>query len=77
MAEACEFEKASSLKADSIKEGDVFGADAEYAGESSAAHHGELKRNFKPRHMAMISLGGCLGSGVFVSSGKVSRLPLV
>ncbi|KAK8249118.1 AAT family amino acid transporter [Phyllosticta capitalensis] len=73
MAEACEFEKASSLKADSIKEGDVFGADAEYAGESSAAHHGELKRNFKPRHMAMISLGGCLGSGVFVSSGKALR----
>ncbi|KAK7519388.1 AAT family amino acid transporter [Phyllosticta citriasiana] len=43
MAEDSDYEKASATKADSVKEGEIFD---------------QLKRNFKPRHMAMISLGG-------------------
>lgn len=34
-------------------------------------HHGELKRTFKARHIQMICLGGCIGSGIFISTGKV------
>ena len=33
-------------------------------------HHGELKRPFKG-HIQMIYLGGCIGSGIFISTGKV------
>ncbi|KAK8154461.1 amino acid permease/ SLC12A domain-containing protein [Phyllosticta citrichinensis] len=75
MADNSDFEKASATKADSadlVKEGEILADGPEYAG-ASEAHQGQLKRNFKPRHMAMISLGGYLGSGVFVSSGKALR----
>lgn len=32
-----------------------------------------LHRNFKARHVQMIGLAGCIGSGVFISTGEVSR----
>ena len=34
-------------------------------------HHGELRWTFKARHIQMICLGGCIGSGIFISTGKV------
>jgi len=37
--------------------------------EDHAPH--QLQRNFKARHVQMIGLAGCIGSGVFISSGEV------
>ena len=34
-------------------------------------HHGELKRILKTCQIQMIYLGGCIGSGNFISTGKV------
>lgn len=31
----------------------------------------QLQRNFKARHVQMIGLAGCIGSGVFISTGEV------
>ncbi|KAJ9130771.1 hypothetical protein NKR23_g12043 [Pleurostoma richardsiae] len=30
----------------------------------------ELHRTFTSRHIQMICLGGCIGSGIFISTGK-------
>lgn len=51
-----------------IAKGDVL----EYAGEPDSMHRGYLHRNFKARHIQMIALGANIGSGVMISSGKVS-----
>ena len=45
----------------------------EYAAEAADAHHGELHRAFKARHIQMIGLGGNVGSGLFISTGKALR----
>ncbi|MGG2065358.1 amino acid permease [Bacillus sp. S14(2024)] len=37
----------------------------------SAQTHGELKRGLKSRHLTMISLGGTIGTGLFLASGGV------
>lgn len=50
--------------------GEIF----DYPGETAAEHKGELRRAFKSRHIQMIVMGGCIGSGLFVSSGKVGLL---
>lgn len=34
-----------------------------------AAQTNELKRSMKARHLFMISLGGCIGTGFFLGSG--------
>ena len=49
----------------------------DYPGESAKLHHGELRRSFKTRHIQMICLGGCIGSGIFISTGKVSLVPWI
>lgn len=36
---------------------------------SEANHANELKRSMKARHLFMISLGGCIGTGFFLGSG--------
>ncbi|KAK4941382.1 hypothetical protein LTR10_018651 [Elasticomyces elasticus] len=41
-----------------------------YSGEPPSTHRGHLHRNFKARHIQMITLGGCIGSGLFISTGK-------
>ena len=45
--------------------------DLEYPDEAPKEHQGQLRRTFKARHIQMICLGGCLGSGIFISTGKV------
>jgi amino acid transporter len=50
-----------------------FGEVYDYPNEVGG-HHGELKRTFKARHIQMICLGGCIGSGIFISTGKVGRM---
>jgi hypothetical protein len=52
--------------------GEVF----EYPGDTVKEHKGELRRVFKARHIQMIVMGGCIGSGLFVSTGKASFCPL-
>ena len=43
----------------------------EYAGAASGENKGQLRRSFKTRHVQMIALGANIGSGVYVSIGKV------
>lgn len=31
--------------------------------------NGQLRRSLKPRHLAMIAIGGSIGTGLFVASG--------
>lgn len=57
-------DRSSSLPA--VEVGEVYDYPNEVGG-----HHGELKRTFKTRHIQMICLGGCIGSGIFISTGKV------
>ncbi|KIX07430.1 uncharacterized protein Z518_02083 [Rhinocladiella mackenziei CBS 650.93] len=58
------FDKETS--SDDVAPGQVI----DYAGEPESSHHGELHRTFKARHIQMITLGGCIGSGLFISTGK-------
>lgn len=48
-----------------------YGQVLEYPNEDIKAQKGELHRTFKARHIQMICLGGCIGSGIFISTGKV------
>jgi amino acid transporter len=57
--------EAGQLKAVPAEQGE------EYAGTSSGDPKGQLRRKFKTRHVQMIALGANIGSGVYVSSGKV------
>jgi amino acid permease len=61
------------------QKGTVENADntLEYAGEPESMHRGYLHRNFKARHVQMIALGANIGSGVLISSGKVSGRVLI
>lgn len=38
--------------------------------ESSSVQSGDLKRGLKARHMSMIAIGGAIGTGVFLTTGK-------
>lgn len=38
--------------------------------ETVANNHDGLKRRMSSRHLTMISLGGVIGTGLFVSSGR-------
>jgi amino acid permease len=50
-----------------------YGVGEVSAAEQTAEDHapGHLQRNFKARHVQMIGLAGCIGSGVFISTGEV------
>lgn len=69
--------KAGGVDIDSASNGspseDHVGQVFDYAGENPTAHRGELTRAFKSRHMLMICLGGCIGSGLLISTGKALR----
>lgn len=39
------------------------------SGQTESAPTNELKRGLKPRHLTMISLGGAIGTGLFLGSG--------
>ncbi len=39
---------------------------------NNGEHHG-LQRKLKARHLTMISLGGCIGTGLFLASGGASE----
>ncbi|KAK7898018.1 hypothetical protein LTR67_004650 [Exophiala xenobiotica] len=58
------FDKEAS--SDDVGAGQVL----DYSGEPTSTHRGELHRTFKARHIQMITLGGCIGSGLFISTGK-------
>ena len=32
-----------------------------------------VQRNLKPRHISMIAIGGCIGTGLFMTSGGAIR----
>lgn len=61
---ASAFDKETSN--DDISAGQVI----DYAGEPHSNHNTALHRNFKARHIQMICLGGCIGSGIFIGTGK-------
>lgn len=42
------------------------------SGEVLAVEGKHLHRNFRARHVQMIGLAGCIGSGVFIAIGEVS-----
>jgi len=41
-----------------------------HSNELTTAEDGGLQRNLKARHLAMISLGGTIGTGLFLASGS-------
>ena len=45
----------------------------EYAGETMGVAKGALRRTFKTRHVQMVALGANIGSGIYISSGKVRQ----
>jgi amino acid permease len=46
----------------------------EYTNEKPAGESHQLKRTFTARHIQMIGLGGSIGSGIFIGTGKVLAL---
>lgn len=40
------------------------------ATEGGDAHYGTTKRALKSRHIQLIALGGCIGTGLFVGTGS-------
>ncbi|RDW62245.1 AAT family amino acid transporter-3 [Coleophoma cylindrospora] len=47
--------------------------DYDNPGEPIVGQTYSLQRNFKARHIQMICLGGCIGSGLFIATGKSLR----
>jgi len=41
---------------------------------NSSAEHGELKRSLSNRHLQLIAIGGAIGTGLFMGSGKTISL---
>ena len=64
---------ASELQGETFIKGVPEEQGDEYANVGSEAPKGQLRRSFKTRHVQMIALGANIGSGVYVSSGKVSK----
>ena len=40
-----------------------------HPGEKGSVHT-QVKRRLKTRHLSMIAIGGCIGSGLFMTSGQ-------
>jgi amino acid transporter len=49
-----------------------YGQVIDYPAETGMGNSRNLRRTFKARHIQMICLGGCIGSGIFISTGKVN-----
>ena len=64
---------ASELQGETFLKGVPEEQGDEYANTGGEAPKGQLRRSFKTRHVQMIALGANIGSGVYVSSGKVSK----
>ena len=58
--------KEQSRMAESQVNASAAGTDA---AESAEAEQGGLERKMETRHLTMISLGGVIGTGLFLSSG--------
>lgn len=41
---------------------------------NSSTEHGELKRSLSNRHLQLIAIGGAIGTGLFMGSGKTISL---
>ncbi|THV04015.1 APC amino acid permease [Dendrothele bispora CBS 962.96] len=64
------FKRAPGIVGDQVIEGDLAHEDLERVrGEGHA-----LQAKMKPRHLAMIAVGGSIGTGLFVGSGSALRI---
>ncbi|VVT48789.1 uncharacterized protein SAPINGB_P001952 [Magnusiomyces paraingens] len=49
----------------------MTGEEPEYDSMQNGTGHGETRRGLKSRHVQLIALGGCIGTGLFVGSGTI------
>lgn len=70
MEDKTTFKAASAFDKETSNEDVYAGQVIDYAGEPNSTHNTGLHRNFKARHIQMITLGGCIGSGIFIGTGK-------
>ncbi|KAJ3479841.1 hypothetical protein NLI96_g8777 [Meripilus lineatus] len=59
-----------ALASEKLHDVDLVSPEYQQDVESSGAQHGTLKRQLKNRHIAMISIGGVIGTGLFLGTAS-------